>query len=117
MLHITNKDSLPKGDYVTAEEALLDDEWEIRSRCESVHEVVSKNILPIREAINAYGITTEQFVGFMLMKNLQTKFAFDDYTIKILLASLLNMVDFANSPLNENSKRIVADMQQLSAVK
>ncbi len=61
-----NITKLPKGDYLTAEEAVMDEKHEIHLRCESVNDVVSKNIISLDKALSAYEVTIEQYSEFMI---------------------------------------------------
>lgn len=59
-----NITKLPKGDYLTNEESVMDEKHEIYLRCESVNDVVSKNIISLDKALSAYEVTIEQYSEF-----------------------------------------------------
>lgn len=105
---------IPKGDYVTENEALMDDEWEIRSRCESVHDVVTKNVIPLSKALKAYEVTLEQYMGYVMMEKPNAKISMDATTLIMFAQIFLGLVDIANAKLDNRTKRLVEDMRQLS---
>ena len=56
--------NITKGDDLTYEESVIDEKHEIHLRCESVNDVMSKNIISLDEALSAYEVTIEQYIEF-----------------------------------------------------
>jgi hypothetical protein len=108
---------IPKGDYVTADEAVMDEESEIRSRCESVYDVVSQEIIPLPKALKAYNITIEQYIGFLLLQKGRIKVVMDNTLIMSVAKVFLSIMDNSRSNLDARAKTIVENMRELSVAK
>lgn len=93
----------------------MDDEWEIRSRCESVHDVVANNVIPLFKALKAYDISLEQYFGFLMLKNLEVKLPMDAATIAAVAAIILKFMDTSSPNMDSRTKKWVEDMRQLNA--
>lgn len=107
---------VPRGDYVAVNESVMDKEWEVRSRCESVHDVVTQRIIPLSKDLKAYDITLEQYFGFLMIKSLKVKIIMDAMTIGTLLKVVLGFMDIPNTGLDAKTQQLVEDMRRLSAV-
>lgn len=105
---------IPKGDYVTADEAVMDEESEIRSRCESVHDVVSQDIIPLSKALKAYSVTIEQYIGFLLLHSGKVKLVMNNSLIMSLAKAFVSIIDISHSNLDTRAKKLVEDIRELS---
>jgi hypothetical protein len=113
-----NKNKLvPAGDYVTLEETVIDSETDIKYRCETVDDLVKDKVFTLPQALKAYELNTEQYLGYLMLKPKKQKILVDNGTFAALMTAVLGFVDFSHSNLDARSKQVVKDMQELGAVK
>lgn len=114
MFHDEKNKLIPRGDYVSSSEAEMDEDWEIRSRCESVHDVVSQNIMPLDVVLEAYNISLEQYVGFIIGSNKPIKLAPDNKSLIRIARLFLGIIDMSKATFDSHSKKVVEDLQKLA---
>jgi hypothetical protein len=108
---------IPAGDYVTAEEVVINNQTDIKYRCETAESVVKDKILPLSQALKAYELSTEQYLGYLMLQPKKQKILVDNGTFAALMTAVLGFVDFPHSNLDDCSKKVVKGMRELSTVK
>ena len=108
---------VPAGDYVTLEEAVINNETDIRYRCETVDDLVKDKVFTLPQALKAYDISPEQYLGYSMLIPKKQKVLLDTPTFIALMNAMLRIVDFSKSNLDARSKKVVKDIQEFSAVK
>ena len=108
---------IPAGDYVTLEEAVIDSETDIKYRCETVDDLVRDKVFTLPQALKAYEISPIQYLGYSMLMPKKQKLLLDTTTFIALMEAMLRIVDFSKSNLDARSKKVVKDIQELSAVK
>jgi hypothetical protein len=112
--------NIPPGDYVTAEEAVMDKESDIQSRCEAIDEVVKDKVFTLSEALNAYEVTPEQYIGYLMMhgqSGYKRKIVADTVIIFSIVDFMFRIMDFSNAKLDPHTQKMVNNMRQLTGIK
>lgn len=107
---------IPKGDFVTESEAFLETETEIAERCETVSEVVQEQVMSLPEALEAYGLTTEQYLGYIIMRGKKEKVQLNRLMLVSFVKSLLDIMDISKANDNK-TQQMIDDMRQYIQVR
>jgi hypothetical protein len=105
---------IPAGDYVTAEEAVLDKETDIERRCETVDEVIKQNVMPVSKALGAYHISYKQYLGYLMLKN-KGKILVDGVTIISILQDVLQTMDLSKVDMEKAAKTFLVNFRKLAS--
>lgn len=107
---------LPKGDRLDDKDILTDSGMELRSRCETLHEVVSAKIIPLEKGLKAYDVTMEQYLGYLMMQDKKIKISMNADVISSMVGVVLAYVDTNPDRIDESARKLVGNIRHLSVM-
>ncbi|HTE34158.1 MAG TPA: hypothetical protein VK666_27450 [Chryseolinea sp.] len=114
MSHPKKHTLIPAGDYMTAEEAAMDESTEIRRRCETIDEVVKDKIFTLPDALAAYDVSPREYIGYVLMSNTKKKVMVDQMMAIAMMSAIVSVLDLTR--VDHRIEKVFTDLKRLATV-